>query len=73
MAIPAPRHDLQTLQALESYHQIDEQVASAAMGKFLGHLWYLSEELVGLALLDRDVSIEQKREMFSAMKSVDSS
>ena len=42
------------------------------MGKLLGHLWYPSEELFGLALLDRDIPIEHKQEMVSAMKSVDS-
>ena len=37
----------------------------------LGHLWYLSEELVALACFDNTVSLEEKSQMLLAMKIVD--
>lgn len=37
------------------------------MKKFLGHLWYLSEELIAFAFFDDNVSSETKRKMVDAM------
>lgn len=36
--------------------------------KMLSHLWYLLEELVALALFDKDVTIDDKRRMQAAIK-----
>ena len=33
-----------------------------------GHMWYVSEDLVGLALFDNNVSVQTKNEMVTAMK-----
>src|SRR6218665_3054579 len=41
---------------LESYKKTNEAVANAAIKSFSGHLWYLSEILVGLAFFDPEVS-----------------
>jgi len=46
----APITDLNLLQTLEAFTEIDSQVAQLALKKMKGHLWYLSEDLVGLSL-----------------------
>ncbi|CAM4602153.1 unnamed protein product [Leuciscus chuanchicus] len=66
-ASSAPQNDLQLLCELESYKEIHEAVAKAAMKSFSGHLWYLSEILVGLAFLDSAVSAELKSAMVTAL------
>jgi len=38
-----------------------------ARKKFEGHLWYPSEELVGLAFFDDAISVQTKREMVLAI------
>lgn len=43
-------------------------VGKAALGKFSNHLWYLSEEMLGLSLFDDNVSSEEKRSILEAMK-----
>lgn len=68
LASAAPRNDLAMLQALDSYSTINKPVAEAALKKMLHHLWYLSEELVALALFDKDVTIDDKRRMQAAIK-----
>lgn len=68
-----PRSDLHFVQSLQLYKQKDDKIASAALNKFLRHLWYLSEELVALAFFDSAVSHETKNEMKRALqKPVDS-
>lgn len=42
--------------------------AKAAKINFFNHLWYLSEELVGLAFFDSNVPITTKTEMVKALK-----
>jgi hypothetical protein len=37
------------------------------MKKFLGHLWYLSEELDAFAFFDNEVSLATKRKMVDAL------
>ncbi len=72
-ATSAPQHDLQLLQRLESYKETNEAVAKAAIKSFSGHLWYLSEILVGLALFDNDVSAEMKSAMVAALDKITTS
>ncbi len=66
-ASSAPRNDLQLLCELENYKKINESVANAAIKSFSGHLWYLSETLVGLAFFDSEVSNEMKSAMVAAL------
>jgi hypothetical protein len=66
-ATSAPQNDLQPLQRLESYKETNEAVAKAASKSFSGHLWYLSEILVGFALFDNEVSAEIKSAMVAAL------
>lgn len=66
-ATSAPRRDLQLLQQLENYKETNDTVAKAAIKSFSGHLWYLSEILVGFAFFDNDVSSEMKLAMVAAL------
>jgi len=60
-------NDLCLLHSLESYAEIDSQVSEVALRKMRGHLWYLSEDLLGLAFSDR-VSDSEKQAMVDALK-----
>ena len=57
----APHNDLCLLKATESYMKIDKQVAGVALKKLKCHLWYLSENLIGLALFSDHVNSEDKK------------
>lgn len=59
----APRLDLQFMCTLLEYAAVEAKASAAACKKFAGHLWYLSRWLAGLALLDDEVSVLEKREM----------
>ena len=63
----APRIDLQLLKDLVRYRENHQCVAAVALKKFLGHLWYLSEELVAFAFFDDYVSAETKSKMVDAL------
>ena len=65
-AIAAPAADLAILQQLLCYP--DQEIAISTSEKFSAHLWYLNEEMVGLAIFDSNVSVEEKCRMQSAMQ-----
>ena len=67
-AITAPATDLQFLKDLINYEVIHPEISKTATKKFLNHLWYLSEELVGLALFDEDADTEVKRAIIQRIK-----
>ena len=46
----APVNDLSLCQNLMFYMEINQNIADSAMDAFKRHSWYLSEELVGLAI-----------------------
>jgi len=62
-AISAPHNDLLLLKDTDSYKDINPTVSGIAMKKFLGHLWYLSEELIALAFFDDEVPNDVKRKI----------
>lgn len=68
LASSAPSNDLSLLQELYSYRQHNEAISVATCKKMEGHLWYLSEQLVGLAFFDSSVSLSTKRNMVKALK-----
>ena len=68
-AASAPRTDLETLQLLRSYH--DNQVGQIVGRKLGKHLWYLSEELVGLSLFDENVGTATKRAIVASITQED--
>lgn len=68
-AIEAPRQDLQFIKDAIGY--FDKQVSSTLLEKMRNHLWYLSEEAVGLAFFDSEVPLEIKRKMVQALGNED--
>ena len=63
----APRLDLQLLKDIMEYKALNTAVADVALKKFLGHLWYLSEELVAFAFFDDAISLDTKRQMVEGL------
>ncbi|KAK0053559.1 hypothetical protein Bpfe_017019 [Biomphalaria pfeifferi] len=61
LAIRAPLNDIEFLSNLKTYP--NKTVASKAHEAFSRHLWFLSEHLVGIALLDDRVSASIKEKM----------
>ena len=57
----APYNDLCMLQSIEAFHYIDNKVANVALGKMKGHLWYVSEDLVGLSIFSDKVFAEEMK------------
>ena len=67
-AAAAPQHDLQLLKDLTAYMDVNRDVAKAvSLTKLQRHLWYLSEELVALALFDPLVTVEEKRQILTSL------
>jgi len=66
-AVRAPANDLEFLKKLESYKIVNEEISRIAVKKFSRHLWYLSEELIPLALFDDKVSAETKARISAAI------
>lgn len=46
-----------------AYAEIDPAVFNVILKKMCFHLWYLSEETVGLAFFDPNVAIDEKKKM----------
>jgi hypothetical protein len=65
----APYNDLCLLQTLESFDGIDKQVSQVALKNMKGHLWYLSEDSITLALFSDKVFDTKKKAMIDAFKS----
>lgn len=58
----APKNDLDMIQILDSYPDINVKKSALAAAK--RHLWYLSEINIGLAFLDERITQEEKNKMF---------
>ncbi|KAK0055989.1 hypothetical protein Bpfe_014658 [Biomphalaria pfeifferi] len=66
LAINAPLNDFLLMRQLLEYPDVN---ISSVTSKKLGlHLWYISEELVALALFDSRVPAETKKLMLAAME-----
>ena len=66
VGVEAPFNDFRLMIELLRYPQ--DAISSATSKKLGLHLWYISEELIGLALFDSRVSVEMKRLMLAAME-----
>jgi len=64
-AAEAPAEDLQLWTDLKKYEKIDPEVGKAARSVLERHLWYLSDETVGLALFSEQVTSEDKELLVS--------
>lgn len=62
-AADAPFNDLKLLKDLDTYRQIDPEVADSALKAYQRHLWYLGDELVALSLFSEKVSNDEKDAM----------
>jgi len=68
LAVEAPLNDFRLMGQLLRY---PHAAISGSTSKKLGlHLWYLSEELVGLVLFDTRLPHDSKRLMLAAMEEV---
>jgi len=66
--VASPRHDVELLKKMWAFKSVDKGVSHAAIRAFSRHLWYISEELVGLAFFDEQVTVEEKQLMVNAME-----
>lgn len=66
-AMTAPNTDLKFLNTFKEYATINNVLAEAAIKKFLGHLWYISEHMISLAFFDDAISFNEKNEIVQAM------
>ncbi|XP_057336674.1 uncharacterized protein LOC130675159 [Microplitis mediator] len=71
-AIKAPNQDLNFLQDLIKFKNIDVKISDVTAKKFANHLWYLSEEIASLAFFDNSVPQEVKSKMVEAIKTKES-
>lgn len=69
-AINAARHDLNFIKEAIAYSSIDEEISQLILKKISNHLWYLSEETIGFAFFDEEVSVADKRKMVAALSDV---
>ena len=63
----APSSDLLLLQMLEQDAEVDYRISQEGTLKMRGHLWYLSENLVCLALFNDHLPIDLKRKLVSGL------
>lgn len=68
VSVMSPYNDLIFVQNMIEYKEEDELIASSALTKISNHLWYLSDEAVGLALFDPNISDEIKKKIVFAIK-----
>jgi len=61
VTVSAPHSDLQFIKKLQIYRDIDSDVAQSALVAIANHLWYLTEDLAGLAFFSNDVPCETKQ------------
>ena len=57
----SPWNDFQLIKQLIEFQTINETTATAALNKITNHLWYLSEELIGLSFFDDRISLDMKK------------
>lgn len=67
-SIEAANNDLKFIKQGIDYSKIDQSVSKAIINKMSKHLWYLSEELIGLAFYDPNVSINEKKKMVENLR-----
>ena len=67
IAATAPSVDVKYLSALKEYDEEDLEVAQTAIKSVFKHLWYLTEELVVLALFDENLSDNIRKAMIDRL------
>ncbi|GBP30652.1 hypothetical protein EVAR_76197_1 [Eumeta japonica] len=69
LAADTPINYLLLWKNLRLYEAIDSEIGKAARGALERHLWYLSDELVALALFSENLSDSDKQAIFQKMNS----
>ncbi|KAK3928606.1 Aconitate hydratase, mitochondrial [Frankliniella fusca] len=72
VSVSAPRNDLHFLKELILYEKVNSAVAKAAQNRFSAHLWYLSEELVGLSVFDEVLTDDDREKLVQGILSRES-
>ena len=67
VASTAPKNDQLMINSFINYKDVDSVIAEAALQSFGNHMWYLTEELVPLALFSDAVDASIKQSMVSKM------
>lgn len=67
IAAEAPANDLEFLKSLQDYRKTNQRVAEAAITKIIGHTWYLSNILIGLAFFDKRIDDQTKIKMIQSL------
>lgn len=50
------------------YANIDEEVSNKVLNKISNHLWYLTDESLGMAFFDSSITLDEKRKMVNALQ-----
>ncbi|CAH0392261.1 unnamed protein product [Bemisia tabaci] len=66
-SVKAPQHDIEFLQILSNYRKIDPVISVATLSNLTSHLWYPIPEAAAFSFFDRDISVECKRKMVTAL------
>ena len=62
-SVSVPGNELRFLNKLSKFKNID--IRKATTDAFKRHLWYLSEVTVGVAFFDRNIGVEEKKDMIT--------
>jgi len=68
--VDAPWHDLQLYKCLMQYKMIDKNIAQSATRALNRHLWYLTAEMVPLALFSHHVPDTERKLLADALLDV---
>ena len=68
-AVDAPWYDLQLVRKLLKYKTVNPNVAESALRAFKQHLWYLTGEMVPLALFSSVVPVSERRALADKLMS----
>ena len=63
LTVSAPRLDIQFIKQLTMYQNIDRDISECVLKSVVRHLWYLTPELIPLALFDNAVSDDEKKQL----------
>jgi len=69
-AVDAPWHDLQLVHNLLKYKTVSPNVAERALRAFKQHLWYLTAEMIPLALFSSLVPMHERRDLADKLLSI---
>lgn len=68
LSVSAAMLDLKFVKDMIDFIDEDKKLATAIITKFSSHLWYLSEEVIGMAFFDKNISLVEKRKMVANLQ-----